>query len=304
MDALFQDFMHPLAPIVRDRTTLGLLILRNIVASVIVVAMVLSVGCSSGSTPTHMPLSALELDFGKLDGLGPQSYGMEMTGKMKLGSSDEPTGTTSFFSTLIIDTSIDDDQIVMDTTLDLMGHQGKVQIRSKKNALLSPIQAQMASSSKSADASVTIKFADGKAVISRKGKQREIDFPPGTLTAEAIYRIVPLLPRKQGISYTFDAFTSFTGDYELIDKPDAGRPFFLTYQGVEPASSDNGQAGRHKYLMSAYASYHSKGKRVEIDRSMEFYVDDQSGRLTFMRSHSGTAMHLLDPEQIKSTNVP
>lgn len=128
---------------------------------------------------------------------------------------------------------------------------------------------------------------DGKLhVTDPDGKTLVADYPPGTVSQTAIFRIVTRLPREKGRAYTFSHYLD-PGNPEVETAP-TDKPFALECKGEETVDINGREV--------ACTAYELTGTR----RGMKFFVSPDQTLALMQADQGGTTMTRVSPEDLQS----
>lgn len=191
-------------------------------------------------------LGSLELDLNRLKKWGTREYTYE--------ASRPGSGEKEIAGRIVFKTEVTDDGVILDDRMEITyrGEELSLELthQCRKNNFLSPKQIESKGEGDDELGTFVATIEDGKAAVRSGGKERQLELPPGTVTAWAFFRLVTLLPRQTGSRISFshwleseelnlkkDFVVECVGEetLQLGDKNISCTKFRLTGSGANPA---------------------------------------------------------------------
>lgn len=246
-------------------------------ALLLLLLVLVPLGAIAADEVRETALADLDLDLSRLP-LGERHYGISMSARASSGG--KTSGTISFSGSMTLANRVSDDEVLIETRVEIMGRRFVTLFRFGSDSLLRPIDGRLESSM---FPPAEIRFGAGEALVTGAGQERRIDIPGDMLIDVAAYRIVPMLPREPGVRYVFE---SFLESMELrVQRPQGGEAFYIAYQGIEPPDSQGGLAGAHRFVL-------------QTRQPTELFVDPHSGELLAIRDGRGAEIRRIDPAEL------
>lgn len=180
---------------------------RTVPALTVIAALALAgaaANAESENAASVINLADLDLDFTHLP-TTPQKYTVRMHGK-----SFDKGKPFPFDSSMTLQTRYDGASIVFNDTVEFVGRSVTFSFHCEPEATLTIERGQirMDHAARTISADVVHNDDDDTLnVTSGAGKTNTVEYPDGTVTEAALFRIIPRLPRTPGHTYAFSAYT-------------------------------------------------------------------------------------------------
>jgi hypothetical protein len=247
------------------RWSLALLVIACIIA-------LLAAGC--GQKTEDIPLAELKVDFDALEQMGTLTY--------NVGLGADPKGNNPSRTFLLeIGVSLMPDSVVLHDTLVVGESRTAAVTISKKNSFLGLKQSTLTAQVQGADPKTeTVIVTDGKAAVQNaQGMSVSLDYPPGTVSQSALFRLVTQLPREKGRRFVFYSYFDPLGTQVEIARPNS--PFALEYRGLQ--MTDVGGQIKELNLLEL----------TGVRRPMQFFVDEKGVLQRMSTDEDATVMWLV-----------
>lgn len=245
----------------------------------LVLAALAAAGCSDKKKPA-VPLAEQSIDFAALAAVGEQIYLIGLVSDPK-----SPEVNPRYNYIMRSSTQLSGDHVIIQDRLTLGGRKYRTALTCQKNALLSLIRSTLTVTEnetvvQTANVTITGGFAE---LVDSSGKTSSIEYPNGTLTQAALFRLVTQLPREKGGRFSFAYYSDPMNT--LVEKSAPDKPFIIECRGPAEARVLDAAVPCTLFVLT--------GTRREVS----LYVDEQN-RLRLMETDQGaTRMQLVTPEQ-------
>jgi len=240
----------------------------------VIVCLIALVAAGCSQKTKDSPLAGLNIDFDALTRMGTLTY--------NVGLGADPKGNSPSQNFLLeISVGLLPDAVALHDTLIVGESRTRAVMICEKNAFLylktSTLTTQVKGSGQKTE---TVMVKDGKAVIqSAEGVSLSLDYPPGTVSQSALFRLVTQLPREKGQRFVFSSYFDPLGTQVELARPDT--PFALEYKGLQMAD-----VGGQLKELNHFAL-------VGVRRPMQFFVDDRSILQRMSTDEGATVMWLV-----------
>ncbi|MDI6797626.1 MAG: hypothetical protein QMD09_11800 [Desulfatibacillaceae bacterium] len=230
-------------------------------------------GC--GQKVEDTPLAGLKVDFEALAQVGTLTY--------NVGLGADPKGNQPSRTFLLeLGVSLLPDAVALHDTL-IVGESRTTAVTiSQKNSFLDLKKSMLtAQVGESVPKTETVTVADGKALVQNaQGMSLSLDYPPGTVSQSALFRLVTQLPREKGRRFVFYSYFDPLGTQVETARPNSS--FALEYRGVQNA------------VVGGQAKELGLFELTGVRRPMQFFVDEK-GILQQMSTDDGATVMWLVP---------
>lgn len=221
----------------------------------IVLCLCISSGTGAADPPS-LRLADVPIDYRSLETQASATYDIALN----VGTVGV-RGELSFTASTTMTTTVARDHVMMEDEWEIMGRDIALRMKCDRAPLLRLRESTLTISRKDESVTASLAVSDEQCVIDVNGEKSEIPYPGGTLMQAAAFRLVPLLPRGRGVTYTFDHYTE---SVEIkVQEPDDGKTFSIECHGPEAVSLGSQNIGCTKYVLN-------------VPRPIEFFVDGQS----------------------------
>ncbi|MDY0167623.1 MAG: hypothetical protein RBS80_13835 [Thermoguttaceae bacterium] len=145
------------------------------------------------------PLGSLDLDLGRLKDWGTKTYTYEAS---RPGSSEK-----TIMGRFVLKTEVADDAVILDDRIEIETRGEKLTLhlthRCKKDNFLSPVLIESKGEGDDEFGTFVVTIDEERAAVRSDSRERKMKLPKNVVTFSAFFRLVTLLPRREGRRISF-----------------------------------------------------------------------------------------------------
>ncbi len=160
-----------------------------------------------------------------------------------------------------LEAKVEGGHVIVDCGIWIFGGLMEYSSVCQKNVFLSPESMTIKESGAAGGKVHTVVFEDGMMKYERDGKKVEQEYSEDSVNIINLYRVIPQMPRKQGVRYEFGNMFNIGGGN--VEKPAVGKRFAIVYMGKEEVEIGGEKVQCRRYDL------------VDVKQPSSFFVDSK-----------------------------